>query len=609
MRTIESWFHSSIRMMFSGFIVVLILFSSIAGVMPIFTVAEPSEINNELTDNTNELTLEVTDQNMDQGYQIIQFDGSIRESWKEQVTALGVELFGYLPDFAFLADINKVPKTTIINLQFITSVQPYLPEHKYSTYFFDQYSNSGPIEIIINLFHDIEPEQELDAKIEQVANKIVQLGGEITETSQNKFYAVIEPDQIPKLAELNEVLWIEPVLEFEYLNDVAAGIIDVQPVWENLTLNGTGQVVTVCDSGLDNGSYANLHEDFRGRLIHAYAIGRSGIWNDANIHDFKGDGVGGHGTHVAGSVLGAGNHSAGQYRGVAYNASLVFQATMTTNGALAIPNDMYNNLFFPPYNTYGSRIHTNSWGTAQNPGEYSTNSRSVDSFIWDYPNQVILFAAGNSQTQSNVFSPSTAKNCITVGASESFRPSLPGYSSECNNINQRAYFSCYGTADNRLKPDILAPGTGILSTRSSMIDDVTNHYWVAYDSFYAYAGGTSMATPVTAGVVTLIRQYYTDLEGIMPSAALVKATLMNGAIDMEDSGSITPPPIPTYQEGWGRINLENSIFPELPSNLLYIDNETGLTTDKNFAYTVEVLNDSIPLNITLVWSDYPATVF
>ncbi|MCK5559014.1 MAG: S8 family serine peptidase, partial [Thermoplasmata archaeon] len=322
--------------------------------------------------------------------------------------------------------------------------------------------------------------------------------------------------------------------------------------------------------------------------------------------DFTGKGVGGHGTHVAGSVLGAGNHSAGQYRGVAYNASLVFQATMTTSGSLAIPNDMYNNLFLPPYNSYGSRIHTNSWGTAQNPGEYSANSRSVVDFVWDYPDQVILFAAGNSLTQSNVFSPSTAKNCITVGASESFRPTLTGYGSECNNINQRAYFSCYGTSDNRLKPDILAPGTGILSTRSSMIDDVTIHYWVAYDAYYAYAGGTSMATPITAGVVTLIRQYYTDLEGIAPSAALIKATLMNGAVDMQGAG-ITPPPIPNYQEGWGRINLENSIFPELPSNLMYIDNETGLTTDKNFTYTVEVLNDSIPLNITLVWSDYPAT--
>jgi subtilisin family serine protease len=250
-------------------------------------------------------------------------------------------------------------------------------------------------------------------------------------------------------------------------------------------------------------------------------MGRTGNWNDDDIW-FMGQPVGGHGTHVAGSVLGGGNHSGGQYKGMAYNASLVMQSTMTSTGSMSIPSNLYTGLFYPPYSSYDSRIHTNSWGDPMSTGDYTSFSADVDEFIWDYDDQVILFAAGNSY--GLVSSPGTAKNCITVGASESLRPLLPGHQSDCNNINQRAVFSCFGTDDDRLKPDILTPGTGILSTRSSLIADPSQNYWYPYDSYYAYAGGTSMATPLAAGIVTLIRQYYTDLEGITPSAALVKAT-------------------------------------------------------------------------------------
>jgi subtilisin family serine protease len=544
-------------------------------------------------------------------YVIIHFIGPIMDLWKEHLTRRGVELFGYWPEFSFLANLNGVQEDQILNLPFITGIEPYLPEYKYSPddfYWSIQNSNQDSLLVKVIFFTNSKDIKDMNNFDLGLLNELSAIGAEIITYFSDTTVVRISIDNFKSLANINDVLWFEPVYEFVYLNDVAAGIMDVPIVWENLSLDGTGQVVTVCDTGLDNGSYSKLHEDFRGRLLHAYAIGRSNNWSDADIDTGPPYyiGVGGHGTHVAGSVLGAGNHSAGKYKGMAYNASLVFQSTMTLSGGMNIPPNMYTNLFLPPYNSYNSKIHTNSWGTQSNPGDYTSEARQVDDFVWDYPYMIILFAAGNSQTQSNIFSPSTAKNCITVGASESLRPTLPGYGSDCNNIEQRASFSCVGTTDNRIKPDILAPGTGILSTRSSLIPDVTNHYWVGYDDYYAYAGGTSMATPITAGVVTLIRQYYTDYEMINPSAALVKATLLTGAEDMMGSG-ITPPPIPNDQEGWGRVNIRNSLFPELPSNLMYIDNKTGLVTGTNFTYTIEVENNSIPLNITLVWSDYPAT--
>ncbi|WP_455391922.1 S8 family serine peptidase [[Eubacterium] cellulosolvens] len=601
---------------------ILILLSSVAGILPIFALASTSNDNNNLTQTTAQeidnspVDLPIGISGIGPGSannpQIIQFTGPIQEGWKEEVTNLGVELLGYLPDFMFLAMLNFVPKETLIELPYITGIQPFLPEQKYAQELFNEifkYKTSESMEIAVNLIRSGNNQNYLeDAEfISDILPKLGQLGVRIKSWSADKIIVEAKYNHLQKIAELDEVLWLEPVPDFKIQNDVSRGIIDIQPVWENLSLNGTGQVVTVCDTGLDNGSYSDLHEDFRGRLLHAYAIGRMNDWSDANIHNFwTGEGVGGHGTHVAGSILGAGNHSGGQFKGVAYNASLVFQSVMDNNGLFSVPSNLYQDLFWPPYSTYNSRIHSNSWGSETNPGEYSSEARAVDSFVWDYDDQIILLAAGNSA--SMVHSPSTAKNCITVGASESLRSAteLPSHYTMCNNIDQRASFSCFGTTDDRLKPDIICPGTGILSTRSSEIDDVSEHYWAPYDAYYAYAGGTSMATPITAGVVTLIRQYYTDLEGIDPSAALVKATLLNGGLDMLPSAGT--PPIPNMYEGWGRINLKNSILPELPGNLMYIDDSTGLVTNQNFTFTIEVLNNSVPLNITLVWSDYPASL-
>ncbi len=547
--------------------------------------------------------------NIDVGYYIITFSGPIRNAWKEQMIACGVELVGYLPEFAYLSKLDINARSEVLSLPFIVGMEPFSYELKYSEGAFGA-NPSALTHIDPNNDLIIQFDPDGAAVREKLMNDLIDLGGEIGSYSNDRLIVSINKAKLSTIARLENVLWLEPAPEFRYFNNVTSGIIDTVSIWNDLGMDGTGQVVTVCDTGLDNGSYSNLHEDFRGRLIKAYAFGdRGGAWSDDDIH-FMGQPnrpVGGHGTHVAGSVLGGGNRSGGAIKGMAYNASLVFQSTMTSQGSMKIPIDMYEDLYNQPYSSDNSRIHTNSWGDPQSAGSYSSWSSVTDQFIWDYPDQIILFAAGNIRGNINVSSPGTAKNVITVGASESYRttPTFPDHASDCDNIDQMASFSCYGTNDKRLKPDVLSPGTGILSTRSILIPDPDDHYWKNYDDFYAYAGGTSMATPITAGAVALIRQYFTDMEKLEPSAALVKAALINGAEDMPSSGGSQP--IPNYQEGWGRINISKSINPEAPVKLFYIDNDTGLNTVEKFIYAIEVLDNSIPLNITLVWSDHPAS--
>ena len=222
-------------------------------------------------------------------------------------------------------------------------------------------------------------------------------------------------------------------------------------------------------------------------------------------------------------MLGDGTHSNGAIKGAAPEARLYFQAieteatiSGTTDGyLLGIPNNLYD-LFEPAYDN-GSQVHTNSWGSSDN-GLYTTTSAQADASAHIFWDMAILFAAGNEGTDANsdgevdldsTSAPGTAKNVITVGATENDRSSVsytwggwwPGDfpqnpvkdDRQADNIEGMAAFSSRGpTNDLRIKPDVSAPGAWILSAKSR---DTTSVGWGAYNTSYTYMGGTSMATP------------------------------------------------------------------------------------------------------------------
>jgi hypothetical protein len=122
-------------------------------------------------------------------------------------------------------------------------------------------------------------------------------------------------------------------------------------------------------------------------------------------------------------------------------------------------------------------------------------------------------------------------------------------------------------------------------------------------------GGTSMASPLTAGTVALIRQYL--VQACLhnnPSAALLKAVLIHGATPI--TGQYTPPEVgavPDNNQGWGRVNLEGSLFPDHPAKLEFRDDTTDtLGTGQNRDFTFEVVDTSVPFRATLVWTDHPS---
>jgi hypothetical protein len=308
------------------------------------------------------------------------------------------------------------------------------------------------------------------------------------------------------------------------------------------------------------------------------------------------------------------------------------QSIEAADGSLdGIPNDP-GDLMRQAYGD-GARIHTNSWGgptggTAQQPqyGGYVQDSQQIDLAAWQQKDMLILFSAGNSGTDANgngvidpdsIGAPGTAKNVVTVGASENLR-ATGGYNpggdctswGDCwpsdfgttplgndkpsNNANGMAAFSSRGpTDDGRIKPDIVAPGTNILSVRSHHPQAGTG--WGVYNADYIFEGGTSMSTPLTAGAAALAREWLGRVKGIAnPSSALMKSVLINGAADMSPGqyGTGATREIPSRRPnniiGWGRVDLVEALNPAAPRKLWLTDNTAGIATGGSATYQLNV---------------------
>jgi subtilisin family serine protease len=788
------------------------------------------QTNQPMAPRMEELTLTVYPETV-KGYYLVQFTGPITKDMKQKVISAGGELHDYVPNNAFIVRMTAATRKKVEALQIVQSVTIYQPFMRLSqrlTNFITTGTRISPPKPRLPLELEKAPTPSAEPEplhltvtvfkgenLDTVRQELSKAGATVLETATGKrrsrAIVKIPRERALQLAKINAVKWIEEFRMPELHNNVARGIMNVETVWNNHGLRGNNQTVGVSDTGLDTGiNDATMHDDFEGRInnIHSWPVQAGYGASNTGTDDGADDLDSGHGTHVAGSTLGNGTSSGGVFSGVAQAASLVFQAIEQYTTFPLDPDNYYltgiplnlNTLFQEAYDD-GVRIHTNSWGGG-NPGEYDALSEDVDEFVWDHPDMLILYSAGNDGADADlnnvvdlgsVTSPGTAKNCITVGASENNRPAINStWSSRygpiidtdrvADNANGMAAFSSRGPAnsdtaptnDDRIKPDLVAPGTMIASTRSqaapntvwftddmesgingwtttgtwaqSTVDshspntswhdspagnyadnvnisltspvqnlsggvgqgDQSIHFWCRYDlgsgdrwrleasddggttwpgsieydgtqanwelasiglgpfahsanfrvrfrlisdgdgntgdglyiddvrivegafghsllsdqgiapagsandQNYMLMGGTSMSTPLTAGAAAIVRQYYTETVGVRyVSAALLRATLLNGAAEMNPGQYGTGAnqemgAKPNNVEGWGRVDLENSIFPTAPAVLSHVDELDGLETGESSTYDLVITDNSVPVAITMVYHDFPS---
>jgi len=621
-----------------------------------------------------------------QKYYVVQFTGPVEQAWKDAVSAAGAEVLDYLPDFAFKVRMNPAIARRVQQLPFVGQVIAFQTQFKFGA----DLRRGGETNV-----YQIRIERGSDFGL--VRALVAQTGAEILLYEDGIMIVAANGSLVDAIAAVDDVASISNYYLNDKMskdtsvamNDIAGDIIGATAA-HGRGYNGSTQIAAVSDTGLGGGTASTAHPDIpSGRITAIYNWpGAAGGCFQTVVDDGSVDVDSGHGTHTASSVLSDGG-AGGIGEGIAPAAKLVFQstenwATITSfcqlfggypaNGYFltGLPSDL-RTLYQQAYNA-GARIHSNSWGSAA-AGDYTLDSANTDSFVWTNRDMIITFSAGNEGIDANangvvdndsIGSPATAKNVLTVGASENVRadnwacdtglgytshdayqtgqtctsmggqnllgtwgqrygssfPAAPLFGDvTAGNSGQMASWSSRGpTDDSRIKPDVVAPGTWILSAYSNLYQegyggDPVNprngiYQWdgwgMPYNTDYKYMGGTSMSNPIAAGGVTVIRDYYQEAKGISASAALVKATVINSAVDMADENNDgvndNDFPIPNVHEGWGRINLAAAT----DGSIQYVEEAaTGLSTGGSQVFTVTPTGG--PLKVTLVWSDYPST--
>ncbi|MFW6064989.1 MAG: S8 family serine peptidase, partial [Candidatus Natronoplasma sp.] len=531
------------------------------------------------------------------GYYIVQFIGPIRPEWRDELEKEGAELQEFRHRFNFIVEMDLETKRRMEQNDFVNWIGTYQPAYRFDRELLEDFDEKV---IDVSFFDGVD--------LSESARKIESLGGEIETIVRNRITAKIHTQRIERVANLKGVNSItEGTEEYELYNADATWITQTnEEGYRNVTeagITGEGEIITVMDSELYGGN--SDYEDHE-------------MWNDTEgnpvgddhrkiqAHYVPGDANGDlnngvyHGTHVTGTVLGDadpyGEYT--YYDGNALEARLIFQDINDgSDDSVYPPSDMYNDGYGKPYEEWGSKIHTNSWGSGSG---YGDDAITADQFIWDHKDYNILYAMGNDGTEPNTLSEQPeGKNVLSIG-SVTNAPDHDDVSS----------FSSRGYADDgRIKPTVMHVGENLWSADQS------------YDGYHSMSG-TSMSTPGIAGQVGQVRQYYEDgwylngtsneSAGFNPSNALVRATLINGAVEISGTGAYeNDERFPNNDQGYGRSKLDRVLhFDGDERNLIVNDswNENqALDTGENWTMEFNVDDPDQELEVTLAWSDYPGS--
>ena len=589
-------------------------------------------------------------------YILIQTMAPLTPDQKDELASMGVVIHEYVSDNTYQCGYKGSDLSGIRGLPYVVWANVYLQGFKVAPSLRPAAGNatahilplagavlhSNMPHTVDIVFHE-DVDTGSDALRTAVANA-ARLDKDTLPSDRLKMRVTVQEKYLDDIAAIDAVRVIREVPTVKLRNNVARPILNANVLVNGTTYQGDGQVIAVADTGFDQGSTTSPHPAFTGRVLRLYALGRP--TKPADDPD-------GHGTHVCGSVLGDGTSAAmgGAIQGTAPRARLVVQSLIGPTGGLSgIPSDL-GNLFGPPYRNDGARVHTNSWGAVTPSLPYDQSSREIDDFVWNNPDLVICFAAGNDGTDGDrdgvvdpaqVGSEGAAKNCITVGASESVRrevnPTFATYGSlrpgdfpkppihddpMADDSDGMAAFSNRGpTQEGRFKPDVIAPGTSILSTHSRNAPTAKSTFGRSSDPLYFFDTGTSMATPLVAGCAAVLRETLVKNGMPSPSASLIKALLINGAVEL--TGQYSPSEAgPSFNgsSGFGRVNLLGSVILPGPSPDAGIGEGGPLKQGDENTFTIDIPSHSpgtssaaagvgttglgASFKITLVWADPP----
>lgn len=452
---------------------------------------------------------------------------------------------------------------------------------------------STTADVVVSFFSDVS---DAEAAAVLAAARVT-----ARQTSPGTYYATLTRGQLQHLASDDAVQFLGAAPGADHLEVTTSRTLsNIDPLQRfdvpsatYLGLSGLGTEVSVHDNGLDG-----THGDFANRII-------------SNTAALGGD----HGTHVTSILAGSGamsdqNDNAGNpnngtafgWRGVAPQARIRTSGTQTAHDAPTMTTAIA---------TEGADVSNHSYG--YNSGQYDANMQAIDQIIRGdqagIPARPMVFSAGNggdmprgTALNAGYFALSkSCKNCIMVANLQA-------------NGQQDGTSSAGPTPDGRLKPDLGAFGASV--TAAGAVVDRNNA--PATGNSYRQMGGTSMASPVVAGTISLMLQRYADRFGVnldttRPRPATLKAMLLQSARDQQGSADINNRdtgaptvygPGPDWATGYGVLDAQAAVG--LIDTKRFVEEEVSVASATD-EHLVSVVPGQSQLKVTLAWDDLPGT--
>jgi len=265
-------------------------------------------------------------------------------------------------------------------------------------------------------------------------------------------------------------------------------------VWQ-MGISGKGIGVAVIDTGMATDN------DFGNRLVKRVRINPLA----SNANDIYG-----HGTHVAGIIGGNGADSGGLYSGMAPGANLI-SLRVSDDAGKASESDVVAAMQWVLDNKtkFNIRVVNLSINSSVEQSYHNSPLSAAAEILW-FNRIVVVASAGNLNWKAGYNPVNTAPAndpfVITVGASMETGSWFQSFGDWAEDYE--APFSAHGvTTDGFAKPDIVAPGTSVISVlapKSPWVKEQT--YRLVAGSQYIRLSGTSMSTPMVTGAVALLLQ-------------------------------------------------------------------------------------------------------
>ncbi|HEX6833354.1 MAG TPA: S8 family serine peptidase [Rudaea sp.] len=597
--------------------------------------------------------------------QIVQFIGPIAKEWLETLRGSGATVLQYIPNNAYVVRTDASARTALAKLaaagdvvQFTTDYQPY---YKLDTRLGVRARAGLNAGSELDITVQVVDGEGSEATRQQVVGAALAALGDWFDVGVGKAIRLhVSETAIAQIAQLDHVLAVEeyeaPHRMDERQDQIVAGNFNAGQLGPSApgymawltgqgfpTSSGSYPTVVVVDDGIGTGVASTAAGDVVFR-INGDAASASRLSSVVNCSaDAAADGGAGHG-HLNTSIVGGYDARAGfpyvdplgYLRGLGINpfVGLAHVKIFKNSGAYSLTKCSSTNAGVnTAESATGAAISSNSWG-ANTGGAYDTDAQFYDQATRDANStlagnqpMIYVFAAGNAGPgASTVGSPGTAKNVITVGASENFRPTDEGgnWTDGCNespsgadNAMDVIHFSSRGPASaGRAKPEIIAPGTHVQGTASSDPaydgSGVCDKYRPPGQTTFAASSGTSHSTPAMAGAASLVAYYLkTNFQGtnpnyatagVWPSAAAMKAYMMAHTTYL--TGADGSDNLPSNNQGYGMPNLARAFDT---TTARYVNDQQNVlsATGQTFVWTGTIADTGKPVKIAMAFSDAP----